>query len=67
MLRYALPIAKPLACTAVARGWFGLSSWLSPRRPRRPRLDLAELSGDRLRDLGLIDGRGTPPRNPLWD
>ena len=49
------PAAEPFL-----RFWRGLVG----RRPQLPRLALEELSPDRLRDLGLLDGRGVPPRDP---
>jgi len=46
---------------------FGFLRWLSLRRRRLHRLDLGGLSEHRLRDLGFLDGRGAPPRDPLRD
>jgi len=45
---------------------FSLRRWISQARRLR-RLDLADLPDELLRDLGLQDGRISPPRNPLLD
>ncbi len=41
--------------------------WLMLLRPRLPRLHYDALSEHRLRDLGFVDGRVAPSRDPLRD
>lgn len=46
---------------------FGFWRWLLRWHAGLPRLEPEYLSEHRLRDLGFIDGRAVPPRDPLRD
>lgn len=55
--------ATPPAVGPLLRLW----RRLAVHRPRPTRLSPSTLSPDRLRDLGLLDGRGVPRRDPWRD